>query len=75
MPDWLVGSRGFQLAVKVNWKREAFSKNNAKYVSVSVPVFFRVGAAGRVGMLGERIFYIITLITAAGVAMGEGKEL
>jgi len=28
MPDWLVGSRSFQLAVKVNWKREAFSKNN-----------------------------------------------
>ena len=51
MPDWLVGSRGFQLAVKVNWKREAFSKNNAKYVSVSVPVFFRVGAAGRVGTM------------------------
>jgi len=67
MPDWLADSRGFQLAVKVNWKWEAFSKNNANYVSGSVPVFFRVGAAGCGGMLGERIFYIITLITAVGV--------
>ena len=29
MPDGLVGSRGFQLAVLVYWKWEAFSKNNA----------------------------------------------
>jgi len=46
MPDGLVGSRGFQLAVLVYWKWEAFSKNNANYVSGSVPIFFRVGAAG-----------------------------
>jgi len=46
MPDGLVGSRGFQLAVLVYWKWEAFSKNNENYVSGSVPVFFRVGAAG-----------------------------
>ena len=47
MPDGLVGSRGFQLAVLVYWKWEAFSKNNENYVSGSVPIFFRVGAAGR----------------------------
>jgi len=46
MPDGLVGSRGFQLAVLVYWKWEAFSKNNENYVSGSVPIFFRVGAAG-----------------------------
>ena len=46
MPDGLVGSCGFQLAVLVYWKLEAFSKNNENYDSVSVPMFFRVGAAG-----------------------------
>jgi len=46
MPDGLVGSCGFQLAVLVYWKWEAFSKNNENYDSGSVPIFFRVGAAG-----------------------------
>lgn len=46
MPDGLVGSRGFQLAVMVYWKWEAFSKNNENYDSVSVPIILRVGAAG-----------------------------
>ena len=47
MPDGLVGSRGFQLAVLVYWKWEAFSKNNENYDSGSVPIFFgwvRLGA-------------------------------
>jgi hypothetical protein len=35
MPDSLVGSRGFQFAVNVNWKWEAFSKNNMILPSVS----------------------------------------
>ena len=47
MPDGLINSRGFQLAVLVYWKWEAFSKNNANYFSGSVPIIFRVGAAGR----------------------------
>ncbi len=34
MPDSLVGSRGFQFAVNVNWKWEAFSKNNMILPSV-----------------------------------------
>ena len=34
MPDELVDSRGFQLAVKVNWKWEASSKNNMILPSV-----------------------------------------
>ena len=52
MPDGLVNRRGFQLAVLDYWKWEAFSKNNANYFSGSVPILFRVGAAGRGGMLG-----------------------
>jgi hypothetical protein len=46
MPDGLFSSRGFQLAVLVYWKWEAFSKNNENYVSGSVPIILRVGAAG-----------------------------
>ena len=53
----------------------AFSKNNANYVSGSVPFIFRVGAAGCVGKMGARIFYIITLITFRGTAWGVGNEL
>ena len=45
------------------WKWEASSKNNEK----TVPI---LGGCGWV-----RIFYIITLITAAGDALGVGKEL
>jgi hypothetical protein len=46
MPDGLVGSRGFQLAVLVYWKWEAFSKNNENFVSGSVLLFgwLRLGA-------------------------------
>jgi hypothetical protein len=47
----------------VNWKWEASSKNNEN----TIPL---LGGCGWV-----RIFYIITLITAAGDALGVGKEL
>ena len=46
MLDGSVSSRGFQLAVNVLWKWEASSKNNENYVSGSVPIILRVGAAG-----------------------------
>ena len=52
----------------MNWKWESFSKNNESYVSGSVP-FFLSGGCG-----WERIFYIITVITAVGEALGEGRH-
>ena len=52
----------------MNWKWEAFSKNNANYDSVSVPIFLSGGCGW------ERIFYIITVITAVGVALGDGRH-
>ena len=52
----------------MNWKWEAFSKNNENYVSGSVPICLSGGCGW------ERIFYIITVITAVGVALGGGRH-
>ena len=68
MPDGLVNRRGFQLAVLVIWKWEAFSKNNANYFSGSVPICLSGGCDW------ARIFYIITVITAVGEALGDGRH-
>ena len=57
MLDGSVSSRSFQLAVNVWWKWEASSKNNANYVSGSVPILFRVGAAGS-GYLVRGLFIV-----------------